>query len=89
MYDLCAAAAAADDGGGGRGGGGGGGGGGGRSCTSLKVSQCRCSDEAVCDKSAVIVEKLEGGFYSIQGYPPVHHSEKHKAWSTFQVSIIS
>lgn len=38
-----------------------------------------------CDKTAIVVQWVGDGFLSIQGYPPVHHSEKHKAWSIFQV----
>jgi hypothetical protein len=39
-------------------------------------------------KTAIVVGRSSDGFISIQGYTPVHHSEKHKAWSDFQVSLV-
>lgn len=38
-----------------------------------------------CDKSAIVLKRVKDGFLFIQGYPLVHHSEKHKAWTIFQV----
>lgn len=50
------------------------------------VDAQRCN--FACDKTAIIVERDSNGFISIQGYSPVYQSEKHKAWSAFQVSKI-
>ena len=39
-----------------------------------------------CDKTAIILERTKDHFLSIQGYPEVPFSEKHKTWFIFQVS---
>lgn len=36
-------------------------------------------------RTAIVLQRGRDGYLSIQGYPPVHHSDKHKAWSIFTV----
>ena len=57
-----------------------------RFCDATKVGQY-LQLGLHCDKTAVILKRTKNHSISIQGYPEVPISEKHKAWLLFQVSL--